>query len=61
MELAEEDELLHDLHLFVETTFFGEIADALEEIAVERLAEEVDGAGVGDRDADHHADGGSFA
>ena len=29
--------------------------------AIEGLAEEVDGAGVGNRHADHHADGGGLA
>ena len=61
VELAEEDELVHDLHLLVEAALFGEVADALEVLSVEGLAEEVDGAGVGHGDADHHADAGGFA
>ena len=61
VELAEEDELVHDLHLLVEAALFREIAYALEEVSVEGLAEEVDGAGIGHSDADHHADAGGFA
>ena len=61
MELAEEDELVHDLHLFVETALFGEIADALEVFAAEGLPEEADGTRVWDGHADHHADGGGFS
>ena len=61
VQLAEEDELVHDLHLFVEAALFGEVADALEVFAPEGLAEEADGARVGDGHADHHADGGGFS
>ena len=56
VQFAEKDELVHDLHLFVEAALFGQIADALEMFAAERLAEEADGAGVRYRHADHHAD-----
>ncbi len=61
MELAEEDELVDDLHLLVEAALFGQIADAVEVLAVEGLAEELHVAGVGHGDADHHADGGGLA
>ena len=61
VQLAEKDELLHDLHLFVKAALFGEVADAVEEFAAKRLAEELDGAGVRDGDADHHADTGGLA
>ena len=61
VELTEEDQLVEDLHLFVEAALFGEVADAGEGGAVEGLVEEADGAGVGPGDADHHADGGGFA
>ncbi len=61
VQLAEKDELIHDLHLLVEAAFFRQVADAVEETAVEGLAEEADGAGVGKRHADHHADAGGFA
>ena len=61
VELAEEDELVDDLHLLVEAALFGEVADALEVVAGEGLVEEADGAGVGDGDADHHADGAGLA
>src|SRR6266481_3286697 len=56
VELAEEDELVHDLHLLVEAALFREIADAVEDVSLKRAAEEVDGAGVRHGDADHHAD-----
>src|SRR5258705_10418264 len=39
MELAEEDELVHDLHLLVETTLFGEVADAFEDGSLKLLVE----------------------
>ncbi len=58
---AEKDELVHDLHLLVEAALFGQVADALEMLAVKRLAEEADRAGVGHGDADHHADAGGLA
>ena len=61
MELAEEDELVDDLHLLVEAALLGQVADAVEVFAIEGFAEEIHIAGVGDRDADHHADGRSFA
>ena len=57
MELTQEDELVHNLHLLIQAAFFREIADAMEVLAGERLTEEFDAAGVGHRDADHHADG----
>src|SRR5439155_5261556 len=60
VQLAEEDELVHDLHLLVETALFWQVADAVEELAAKRLAEEVDGAGVRHGDADHHADAGGL-
>src|SRR5882757_5795231 len=56
VEFAEEDELVHDLHLLVEAALFREVADTFENLAPKRLAEEVDGAGVRHGDADHHAD-----
>ncbi len=40
VELAEEDELVEDVHLFVEAALLGQVADALEGFAVEGLAEE---------------------
>ena len=61
VELAEEDELVDDLHLLVEAALFGQIADAMKVLAVEGLVEELDRAGVGHGDADHHADGGGLA
>ena len=60
MELAEKDELIEDLHLLVQAAFFGQIADALEALAMKGLAEEDDLARVGHGDADHHADGTGF-
>jgi hypothetical protein len=60
VKLAEEDELVHDLHLLVKAALFGEVADALEAVAAKGLAEELDGAGVRHGDADHHADGGGL-
>ena len=60
MELAEEDELVDDLHLLVEAALFGQIADALEALALEGLSEEDHLAGVGHGDAHHHADGAGF-
>ena len=61
MELSEKDELVEDVHLFVKAALFRQVADAVEGCALERLAEEGDGAGIGAGDADHHADGGGFA
>ena len=61
VKLAEEDELVEDLHLLVEAALLGQIADAVEQLAREGLAEEADGAGVGHGDADHHADGAGLA
>ncbi len=60
-QFAHEDELIHHFHLFVEAALFGEVADLLEAITSEGFAEEVDGAGVGHGDADHHADAGGLA
>ena len=61
VQLAEEDELVEDLHLFVEAALLGQIADAVETRAVEGLFEEIDAPGVGHGDAHHHADGAGFA
>jgi hypothetical protein len=61
VELPQEDELVHHLHLLIETALLGQVADAMEVLAGEGLAEETDGAGIGHRNADHHTDGGGFA
>ncbi len=61
MELAEEDKLIEDLHLFVEAALLGQIADAVEVAAREGRTEEINAAGVGQGDAHHHADGAGFA
>ena len=57
VQLAEEDELVDHLHLLVEAALFGQVADALEALAFEGLAEEAHPAGVGHGDAHHHANG----
>jgi hypothetical protein len=61
VQLAEEDELIQDVHLFVEAALLGQVADAAQHGAGEGAVEERDGAGVGHGDADHHADGTGFA
>ena len=61
VKLAEEDELVDDLHLLVEAALFRQVADAMKRAAVEGFVEERDRAGVGHGHADHHADGGGFA
>jgi hypothetical protein len=42
VEFAEEDKLVEDLHLLVEAALFGQVADALEALALEGLVEEAD-------------------
>src|SRR5438477_2828141 len=61
VQLAQEDELVHDFHLLVEAAFFREVADAVEELSVEWPAEEIDGAGVRHGNSDHHPDAGGLA
>ena len=61
MQPAEEDQLVEDLHLFVEAALFGQVADALQALALEGLVEEADAARVGQGDAHHHADGAGLA
>ena len=61
VQLAEEDQLLQNLHFFVEAALLGQVANALQALALERLAEKPDPAGVGKRDAHHHANGTGFA
>ena len=47
VQFAEEDELIEDFHFLVEAAFFGQVADALQALAVEGVAEEVDRSRVG--------------
>ena len=61
MQLAEEGELVQDVHLLVEAAFLGQVADASQDRAGEGPVEERDRAGVGHGDADHHADGAGLA
>ena len=61
VQLAEEDQLVEDLHLLVEAALLGQIADPLQALALKGLVEEADAAGVGHGDAHHHADGAGFA
>jgi hypothetical protein len=43
-------------HFFVEAAFFGQVAEAIFVLALERLSKNGDLAGVGDNDADDHAE-----
>ena len=61
VQLAEENQLIDDLHLLVEAALLGQIADAVQALALEGLSEEADAAGVGHGDAHHHANGAGFA
>ena len=61
MELAEEYELVENLHFLVEAALFRQVADAVEAAAIEGFFKEADAAGVGHGDAHHHADGAGFA
>src|ERR1700678_2666379 len=60
VKLAEEDQLVHDLHLLVEAALLGQVAHAGKAGARKGLAEEGHRAGVGYSDADHHANRGSL-
>ena len=61
VQLAKEDQLVDDLHLLVEAALFGQIADAVQALALKGLAEETHPARVGNGDAHHHANGAGFA
>ena len=58
---AEEDQVVENLHAFVEPALFGKVADVIQLLAVEGLAEEANLTFIRHSDADHHADGGGFA
>ena len=57
MQLAEEDQLVDDLHFLVEAAFLGKVADALQALALEGFSKETDPSRVGNRDAHHHPNG----
>ena len=61
VQLAEEGELIQHVHLLVEAALLRQVSDAAQHGAGEGAVEERDRAGVGDGDADHHADGAGFA
>ena len=61
VQLAKEDQLVDDLHLLVEAALLGQVADALQALAVKGLLEEADASRVGNGDAHHHANGAGFA
>src|SRR5215469_7593134 len=48
-------------HPLVEAALLRQVADAMQLLAMKRLAEEADLAFIGQGDADHHADGGGLA
>ena len=60
-DLAEEDELVEDLHLLVDAALLGQVADPAAAVEVGWAAEELHGAAVGQQDAHHHADRGRLA
>ncbi len=61
MQLAQKDELIDDLHLFVEPAFFGKIPNPLQTLSCEGLAKHLNLAGIGHGDANHHADSAGLA
>jgi hypothetical protein len=61
VQFPKEDQLVNDLHFLVEAAFFGQIADALQALALEGLFEEADAARVWNGDPHHHANGAGFA
>jgi hypothetical protein len=61
VQLAEEDQLVDDLHLLIEAALLGQIADPLQAAAGEGLLEEADASRVGNGDAHHHANGAGLA
>src|SRR5450759_1951092 len=58
LDRREEQELVDDLHLPVETALFGQVADALLQLVVHLLAEDADLARVRLHDVHDHPDGG---
>jgi hypothetical protein len=44
VQLAEEDQLVQNLHLLVEAALLGQVADALEALALKGLSKEADPA-----------------
>ena len=53
---AEVHERIDDLGLLVETAFFGQVRDAVERVAMERLAEQRDATFVGSEDVEPDSD-----
>ena len=47
MQLAKEDKLIEDLHLLVEAALFGQIAHAIQALALKRLSKQIDTARIG--------------
>src|SRR5271166_1710691 len=61
VQLAEEDELVEDLHLLVKPALLGQVTNPLEVLARKRLVKESDASRVRDSNAHHHANGAGFA
>src|SRR5689334_12909597 len=57
LQLREEAQLIGDFHASIKAAFFGQVADPVLELGVDRAAEEFDRAGVGRGDVDDHANG----
>ena len=60
-ERTEVMEHLADFLFFIETAFFGEIADLVAVVLAVRLAVDDDFAAIGAQDVHYHPDGGGFA
>jgi hypothetical protein len=61
LELGEEKELLLHHHAGVEPALLGHVADAVARARRGRLAEDLDGAGIGSQDVHDHAQRGGLA